>query len=375
MGYRVSVWGLWCRGRQQWSSRSQCMVQDVCFCVHDVESVRNPGGLLAAALVFTCLCFWRGPMVPASCSTPANILWNITGRPRITSWSLASATQATHVIPSSLLVPLMRFLRVCLFIVLCRWLHAIAELADRPGSYRHGRRTTLCCHCSSPLAPSMHILVAGARHVACLHACPFPFHLHLHLICRSLKKPRCCGACVWTIWRDVKHLSFAGGPWALGWHGPTKTHPSCCANVPAIFESWWGMTNQPKNHHAVFQRESHQGFWIQHMNGWRWLLIIFLHSWGNLRLRWISCPLQFSAYISEFFLAYWFYSIFQDGDERIFLSLHAKHPPAPVRCNWIVFACRMRSTTEFAMTVLSKCVCVFFIFFFYNYTVCWIWSG
>ena len=144
MGYRVSVWGLWCRGRQQWSSRSQCMVQDVCICVHDVESVRNPGGLLAAALVFTCLCFWRGPMVPASCSTPANIPWNITGRPRITSWSLASATQATHVIPSSLLVPLMWFLRVCLFIVLCRWLHAIAELADRPGSYRHGRRTTLC---------------------------------------------------------------------------------------------------------------------------------------------------------------------------------------------------------------------------------------
>ena len=64
---------------------------------------------------------------------------------------------------------------------------------------------------------------------------PFPFHLHLHLTCRSLKKPRCCGACVWTIWRDVKLLSFAGGPWALGWHGPTKNHPSCCANRPAIF--------------------------------------------------------------------------------------------------------------------------------------------
>ena len=25
---------------------------------------------------------------------------------------------------------------------------------------------------------------------------PCPFHLHLHLICRCLKKPRCCGACV-----------------------------------------------------------------------------------------------------------------------------------------------------------------------------------
>ena len=25
----------------------------------------------------------------------------------------------------------------------------------------------------------------------------------------------------------------AGGPRALGWRGPTKTHPSCCVNVPA----------------------------------------------------------------------------------------------------------------------------------------------
>ena len=49
----------------------------------------------------------------------------------------------------------------------------------------------------------------------------------------------------------VKHLNrckactlfVAGGPWALGWHGPTKTHPSCCANVPAIFESWWDVAN------------------------------------------------------------------------------------------------------------------------------------
>ena len=26
---------------------------------------------------------------------------------------------------------------------------------------------------------------------------------------------------------------LAGGPWTLGWHGPTKTHPSCRENVPA----------------------------------------------------------------------------------------------------------------------------------------------
>ena len=104
----------------------------------------------------------------------------------------------------------------------------------------------------------------------------------LHL-CILPKKPCCCGARVWTISIDVKlapvnfnwmrlrcdvacvdssqflHAKFSfgvialqyshgiffkqGDPWALGWHGPTKTHPSCCANVPAAFESWWGVAN------------------------------------------------------------------------------------------------------------------------------------
>ena len=32
------------------------------------------------------------------------------------------------------------------------------------------------------------------------------------------------------------------------------------------------------------------------------------------------------------------------------------HRPIPVRCTWNVFARKMHSTTEFAMTVLSKCV-------------------
>ena len=30
-------------------------------------------------------------------------------------------------------------------------------------------------------------------------------------------------------------LTFAGGPWAHGWHGPTKNHPWCRANVPALW--------------------------------------------------------------------------------------------------------------------------------------------
>ena len=36
---------------------------------------------------------------------------------------------------------------------------------------------------------------------------PIPFHLHLHLICQDLEKPRGSGACVWTIWGDVKLLT------------------------------------------------------------------------------------------------------------------------------------------------------------------------
>ena len=103
---------------------------------------------------------------------------------------------------------------------------------------------------------------------------------------------------MWTIWRDVKLVSFAGGPWALGRHGPTKTHPSCCANVPAIFESWWDVANSRTT--MQFFNENHIRFfelstWMDEGD--------FSFSWHNLRLRWISCPLHFFAYISEFFLA------------------------------------------------------------------------
>ena len=108
--------------------------------------------------------------------------------------------------------------------------------------------------------------------------------------------------CVWTIWRDVKLLSFAGGPWALGWHGPTKTHPSFCANVPAIFESWWGVAN-PKTIMPFFNENHIRIFEFSTWTDEGDFSFIFLHSWRNLRLWWISCPLQFSANISEFLLA------------------------------------------------------------------------
>ena len=63
----------------------------------------------------------------------------------------------------------------------------------------------------------------------------------------SKKKPAAAGSvCEWNFWTEVKPLllllfqlsDFSRGPWALGWHGPTKAHPSCCANVHAIFKPW-----------------------------------------------------------------------------------------------------------------------------------------
>ena len=45
------------------------------------------------------------------------------------------------------------------------------------------------------------------------------------------------------------------------------------------------------------------------------------------------------------------------GDESFSLVFGAFQQPLPVRrSNWIVFARKMRSTTKFAMTILSKCV-------------------
>ena len=49
------------------------------------------------------------------------------------------------------------------------------------------------------------------------------------------------------------------------------------------------------------------------------------------------------------------------GDGSFLILCRSLHRPTPVRCNWSVFARKMRSTTKFAMTILSKCVCVWTI--------------
>ena len=67
---------------------------------------------------------------------------------------------------------------------------------------------------------------------------------------------------------------------------------------------------------------------------------IFLHCCRNLNF---SPQFQFGNNIGY-------------GDESFSLFFGASHRPLPVRCNGIVFASKIHSTTEFAMTVLSKCV-------------------
>ena len=89
---------------------------------------------------------------------------------------------------------------------------------------------------------------------------------------------------------------------------------------------------QPKNLHAVFQRESHQDFCIQHMNGWRWLLISLSAqlAQSETAVNLLSTPIFF-LYFGVLRGFYWFYSILPGGDGEF--SFHS----APVRCNWIVF--------------------------------------
>ena len=44
------------------------------------------------------------------------------------------------------------------------------------------------------------------------------------------------------------------------------------------------------------------------------------------------------------------------GDGSFSMFSGSPHRPIPVRCNWIVSARKMHSTTGFAMTVLRMCV-------------------
>ena len=159
----------------------------------------------------------------------------------------------------------------------------------------------------------------------------------------------CACVCVGNFWPEVNPLLLL---FFQPWHGPTRTHPSCCANAPAIVESWWDVTN-PRTTMPFFN-ENHFRIWIRHMNGWRWLLIYLSAPLvqSETAVIFLSIPI-FCLYCRILRGFFWFYSFLQGGDEGKYST-----PNPPVRWNWSVFARQMRSTSKFDKTSLSKCVCV-----------------
>ena len=115
------------------------------------------------------------------------------------------------------------------------------------------------------------------------------------------------------------------GTW-VAWanEDPSKLLCKCTCNFWIVMGC-----GQPKNHHghhAVFQRQSHQDFWIQHMNGWMWLLIYLSAqlAQSETAVNLLSTPI-FCLYFGVLPGFYWFHSSLQ-GSERIFLSLNTKTP-------------------------------------------------
>ena len=65
-------------------------------------------------------------------------------------------------------------------------------------------------------------------------------------LCLAMKAMCVCQALFLRVnSRSFHENSKAGGPWTLGWHGPTKTHPSRRVNVPAKFELLYKLSNSP----------------------------------------------------------------------------------------------------------------------------------
>ena len=85
--------------------------------------------------------------------------------------------------------------------------------------------------------PSRPLVMSSFSCLLCARACT----LALTLASRLPSGRRVCVTLgIIGILLDLFGLPFcflafvkAGGPWTLGWHGPTKTHPSCRENAPA----------------------------------------------------------------------------------------------------------------------------------------------
>ena len=107
----------------------------------------------------------------------------------------------------------------------------------------------------------------------------------------------CACVCVWNFWTEVNPLLLL---LFQPWHGPTKTHPSCCAYLQLLNRDGMWLTQEPPCRFSTrITSEFELGTWTDEGDFW----FIFLRRWCNLRLRWTSCPFHFFAYIVGFFVA------------------------------------------------------------------------
>ena len=147
------------------------------------------------------------------------------------------------------------------------------------------------------------------------------------LVCAA--PPQMC-VCVWTIWRDVKLLNFAGGWGSLGVLHLAKTAPSGCdiSARPAL----------------AYLHHSSYGKWPSQEPPSRL----------SFRFHRFSCTV-FAICLSQQFFDFFSHTGYGDGSFLHFGK--SLHQPTPVRCNGSVFARKMHSTTEFRNDS-SEQVCV-----------------
>ena len=168
---------------------------------------------------------------------------------------------------------------------------------------------------------------------------PFPFHLHLHLICRSRKKPHGSGACVWTIWIDVKLLTF-----------DTLASRSLFLSISFQFAGELGTLGLTQFNEARSQ-SGVSGLAIQTYLRFCQISLLLVAT-GEAKNR-------HDDHLNFFFQQFQFGTNTGYGDGNCLIPFGSLHWPVPVRFNGSVFArkTKMHSTTEFAMTGLSMCVC------------------
>ena len=180
-------------------------------------------------------------------------------------------------------------------------------------------------------------------HVRCI-----PHHKSIRQVWASV--------CVWTIWRDVKlltmwfsdlsrscHYDLQGAvahswvhcQWSYSWVGRILglIIPTCLQRILLSGHGTWPTQEPPRR--TVCNFTSLSFFDERYVRCCNLGLISTIFSKQFLTSTTLAMAMAM--------VASWYF----------FGPLHR---PIPVRCTWNVFARKMHSTTEFAMTVLSKCV-------------------